>query len=141
MNSRKPAGELSIRRRNTLARLILSVDDEPGILVTRQQILENAGYEVLSAADGAEALRFFASYDVDLVLLDFAMPDMDGGMVSQAMKRHNGRVPIIFVSASPVSEETLACAECRLDKGEGPSELLKKISQLLAAGQVGSGKY
>jgi CheY-like chemotaxis protein len=141
MNSRTLPGELSTRRRNDFAKLILSVDDEPGILVTRQQILENAGYKVISAADGPEALRLFASYEVDLVLLDFAMPDMDGGRVSQAMKRHNGHVPIIFVSASPVSEETLAGAECRLDKGEGPAVLLKKIHQVLAGGQVASGKY
>jgi CheY-like chemotaxis protein len=61
---------------------ILSVDDEPGILFTRQKLLENAGYEVLSAADGEQALHFFAAHDVDLVLLDYLMPGMDGGAVA-----------------------------------------------------------
>ena len=59
-------------------RLILSVDDEPGILASRQLILENEGYEVLSATDGEQALRMFAGQPVDLVL-DYVMPGMDGG--------------------------------------------------------------
>ena len=67
-------------------RLILSVDDEPGILVTRQLILENAGYEVLSAADGEQALHLFRAHAVDLVLLDYVMPGMDGGVVAQEIK-------------------------------------------------------
>ena len=47
-------------------RRILSVDDEPGILFTRKIILENAGYDVLNAADGEQALHFFAIDTVDL---------------------------------------------------------------------------
>ena len=56
-------------------RRILSVDDEPGILFTRQKLLQNAGYEVLSAADGEQALHFFTAHDVDLVLLDYLLPE------------------------------------------------------------------
>ena len=84
----------------------MSVDDEPGILVTRQAILENEGYEVLSAADGEQALRLFAVQAVDLVLLDYLMPGMDGGAVAQEMKNRKPLVPVIIVSASPVEEHS-----------------------------------
>lgn len=125
-----PAGFSSPVSRNCTRR-ILSVDDEPGILFTRQKLLENAGYEVLSAADGEQALHFFTAHDVDLVLLDYLMPGMDGGAVAQAIKHQKPLVPVIIVSASPVEEKSLTCVDCFLRKGEGPALLLEKIRQML----------
>ena len=113
-------------------RVILSVDDEPGVLVSRQLILENEGYEVLSASDGEQALRMFAEQPVDLVLLDYLMPGMDGGVVAKEMKNHDSRVPIVMVSASPVEELSVGCVDCFIRKGEGPALLLAKIEHLLA---------
>jgi CheY-like chemotaxis protein len=113
-------------------RLILSVDDEPSILVSRQLILEHEGYEVLSATDGEQALRMFAGQPVDLVLLDYVMPGMDGGAVAKEIKNHNPQVPIVLVTASPVEEQTLGCVDCFISKGDGPALLLVKIKQLLA---------
>ena len=113
-------------------RRILSVDDEPGILFTRQKLLQNAGYDVLSAADGEQALHFFSTHDVDLVLLDYLMPGMDGGVIAQAMKQHKPLVPVIIVSASPVEEQGLTSVDCFIQKGQGPALLLEKIKQLLA---------
>ncbi len=112
-------------------RIILSVDDEPGILVSRQQILEREGYKVLSAADGEQALRIFAEQPVHLILLDYKMPGMDGGVVAKEIKHHNPCVPIVLVSASPVDEQSLGCVDCFIGKGEGPALLLAKIKQLL----------
>src|SRR5208337_5017675 len=74
--------------------LILSVDDELNLLQTREKLLQFVGYEVLSAADGKKALEIFAAHPVDLVLLDFRMPGMDGGIVAQQMKRRKPRVPV-----------------------------------------------
>ena len=110
----------------------MSVDDEPGILLSRQLILKNEGYEVLSATDGEQALRMFAGQPVDLVLLDYVMPGMDGGAVAKQIKHHNPRVPIVLVTASPVEEQTLGCVDCFISKGDGPALLLAKIKQLLA---------
>ncbi len=110
----------------------MSVDDEPGILFTRQRLLQNAGYEVLSAADGEQALHFFAANDVDLVLLDYLLPGMDGGVIAQAMKQQKPLVPVIIVTASSVEEQSITCVDCFIRKGEGPAYLLEKIKQLLA---------
>lgn len=113
-------------------RRILSVDDEPGILITRQAILEKEGYKVLSAVDGEQALGLFAVQAVDLVLLDYLMPRMDGGAVAQEMKKRKPLVPVIMVSGSSVPEDTLTCVDCFVRKGEGPALLLEKIERLLA---------
>src|SRR5271169_4728872 len=65
---------------------ILSVDDDAAVLYSRQKILEAAGYYVLSASDGKQALGYFAAVLVDLVVVDYAMPGMNGGMVARFMK-------------------------------------------------------
>jgi CheY-like chemotaxis protein len=66
------------------AGLIFSVDDEPSILLIRQQILERAGHRVLNATDGATALEI-AARAIDLALLDYAMPDVNGGIILREM--------------------------------------------------------
>lgn len=95
-------------------------------------ILESAGYEVLSASDGEQALRMFAEQPVDLVLLDYVMPGMDGGVVAREIKNHNPGLPVVIISASPVDEQSLGCVDCFISKGDGPVLLLAKIKQLLA---------
>jgi DNA-binding response OmpR family regulator len=117
-------------------RVILSVDDEPAILFTRGILLEDAGFKVLSAPDGKEALRFFASNRVDPVLLDLAMPGMDGAAVAEELKRLNDTVPVIMVSASPVARQTLTYADRFFEKGQNPGLLLEQINQLLTRVQT-----
>ena len=89
----------------------------------------------MSAVDGEQALRLFAVQAVDLVLLDYLMPRMDGGAVAQEMKKRKPLVPVIMVSGSSVSEDTLTCVDCFIRKGEGPALLLEKIEHLLAMSQ------
>lgn len=115
------------------AKLILSVDDKSAILVSREQVLRSEGYDVLSAPDGAEALKIFATHPVDLVLLDYSMPGMDGGRVAQNMKGQKPLVPIIMVSAIQVPRESLACTDCFMEKGYGPAPLLEKMRLILGA--------
>lgn len=91
---------LSKRQRN---QLILSVDDEPGLLFVREKLLESEGYSVLSAPDGEQALAIFAANGIDLVLLDYKMPGINGGVVAQRMKAQKPAVPIIMVSANQLS--------------------------------------
>ena len=113
-------------------KVILSVDDEPGILTSRQLILEIEGYDVLSVGDGVQALRIFTEQAIDLVLLDYLMPGMNGGAVAERIKNRNPQVPIVLISASPVDELPLVCIDCFVSKGDGPRVLLEKIKQLLA---------
>src|SRR5262249_24997527 len=69
--------------------LILLVDDEPNIRTVAEMILQQAGYEVLLAADGTEALAQFAPRrrDVCVVITDAVMPYLDGASLVRALRK------------------------------------------------------
>ena len=81
-----------------MAKRILLVDDEPLILKGLRYTLEQEGYEILTAADGEEALQVFFDEPVDLVLLDVMLPKMDGIQVCQRI-RESSNVPILMLTA------------------------------------------
>ncbi len=79
---------------------VLIVDDEERILILLQANLEAAGYEVLVAHDGRQALSFLESESVNAVITDMNMPEVGGLEVIQAVRRLYGRkVPVIVVTA------------------------------------------
>ncbi len=131
MQSHLPLQRFSDHSARNGNRLILSVDDEPVILFTRERLLEAKGYDVISAPDGRKALYIFSTLPVDLVLLDFAMPEMDGGAVAQEIKRRNSKIPVIMISAMQVPADALAYVDCFIPKAEGPQILFEKIKDLL----------
>ena len=113
--------------------MILSVDDEPSVLSLRKIVLESAGYEVLNAADGKQALHMFTTNAIDLVLLDYHMPGMNGADVAAEIKRMKPMVPVMLVSASlTVPSPALNCVDLFIDKGQGPETMLKEMSKLLS---------
>ena len=81
-----------------VAKRILLVDDEPLIIKGLRFTLEQEGYEILTAADGEEALEVFHSEPVDLVLLDVMLPKLDGIQVCQRI-RETSNVPILMLTA------------------------------------------
>jgi two-component system nitrogen regulation response regulator NtrX len=78
---------------------ILVVDDEPQILQTVEGILSDEGFEVVTAAEGESAFRLVGEENPDLVLLDIALPGMDGLEVLQELKRQHPTLPVIMISA------------------------------------------
>src|SRR4051794_13436545 len=75
---------------------VLVVDDYPDTCETTKSLLELKGHLVDIASSGQEAIRQFSAFRPDLVLLDLAMPDMDGIEVAQAIHQTQGiRKPII----------------------------------------------
>lgn len=96
---------------------ILVVDDTDDIRMLMTLILENAGYEVQTAADGAAALASVRQTPPDLVLLDVMMPGMDGYEVCERLKADEATqaIPVLFLTALSENE-----AETRgLDLGAG----------------------
>jgi two-component system KDP operon response regulator KdpE len=81
----------------TLAPLILIVDDDPAIRTSLQRELDANGYATVTASDGVEGVRMFASHSPDLVLTDLSMPRSDGFELIAAL-RAKGRIPIIVLS-------------------------------------------
>lgn len=80
---------------------ILVVEDEPSVRDVIAEILEDAGYAVVAARDGEEALRAAQQAPPSLVLLDLLLPQIDGFALARRLKAHPSTryVPIIAISA------------------------------------------
>jgi two-component system OmpR family response regulator len=87
---------------------LLVVDDEETILELLSGSLRFAGFEVVTAASGAEALRAATASRPDLVLLDVMMPDGDGFEVVRRMRSSGPDVPVIFLTARDAVHERVA---------------------------------
>jgi CheY-like chemotaxis protein len=112
--------------------LILCVDDEWNGLEGRKVLFEEAGCKVLVATSGAEALQLFASNPVDLVILDYHMPGMNGDVVAAHMKAGQSDVPIALLSADEgLPESALKSVDAFVSKSESPANLLQIVEHLL----------
>ena len=78
---------------------VLVVDDEPRVRFTLRAILEDEGFEVLEAEDGAQALACLDGRAVDLVITDLTMPRMDGMALLSALREREDAPPAIMVTA------------------------------------------
>ncbi|HWN71511.1 MAG TPA: response regulator [Haliangium sp.] len=119
-------------------RRILLVDDSPLIHRHTAPILEEAGYQVISAADGAEALALFGERTpdlvADLVITDVEMPAMDGYALCKAIKQRARHVPVLICStlgdAADLARGFDAGADDYLVKPAAPEELLTRVRAL-----------
>lgn len=78
---------------------LLVVDDEPNIRELLSTSLRFAGFEVISAANGAEALRLAEQQVPDLLVLDVMLPDMDGFTVTRRLRQSGLHIPVVFLTA------------------------------------------
>tara|TARA_Y100001968_G_C19413226_1_gene747519 strand:+ start:1085 stop:1855 length:771 start_codon:yes stop_codon:yes gene_type:complete len=119
---------------------ILVVDDEPAVLKVLVTRLNLAGYQVLSAQDGEQALEVFHKESPDLVVLDVMLPKIDGFAVCRRI-RAESCVPIIFLTALEAISERVAGldlgADDYLSKPFSPKELEARIATILR--RVGPG--
>jgi len=91
-----------------MAKRILVVDDEPGIVKLVTSLLVGKGYEVCSAGDGESALQQIAQVKPDLVLLDVMLPGMDGSAVAEELERRpwTAQLPVVFLTSLVGYNET-----------------------------------
>jgi CheY-like chemotaxis protein len=112
---------------------VLCVDDEVLGLEIRRVVFERAGYTVLTASDGRAAIQLFRDNPVDAVVLDYAMPGMDGAQVARALRQIRPDVPILLLSAYlSLPEEVNQWINLLVNKGDGAPTLLRKVEELLA---------
>ncbi len=112
--------------------LILCVDDEFSGLEGRKMLLEEAGFKVLVATSGVDALQLFASHPVDLVLLDYHMPGMNGDVVAAHMKAGRPDIPIAMLSADEgLPASALKWVDAFVSKSESPANLVQIVEHLL----------
>jgi CheY-like chemotaxis protein len=86
---------------------ILLVDDEDNIRFVYSEELKEEGYEIISAANGIDALELFKQDRPDLVILDIQMPGLNGIEVLRRMKTLDASVPVILSSAYPEFKQDL----------------------------------
>lgn len=111
-------------------RRILVVDDDLTNRLVVKVLLERRGFEICEASSGAEALDFMVSHGCDLVLMDLAMPEMDGFESTRRIRRLGGApgmVPIVALTAHTSADERHACEAC------GMNGFLEKPFDLQAA--------
>jgi DNA-binding response OmpR family regulator len=116
---------------------ILIVDDERDIVKAVMIRLQGAGYEVVTAFDGAQGVFMAHKEKPDLIILDIRMPAGNGFSVAQRLKRsmHTFTIPVIFLTGSPeknAEKKAMALgARFYIKKPYDPEELLDEIKRAL----------
>ena len=97
----------------TIGKHVLIVDDNAALLTSLSNVLREAGHEVKTAADGAEALALAQSWKPEFVLLDVQMPRMNGFEVARQLRAlfPRGVMKLFLMSGSSFDETTLRGAE------------------------------
>ena len=115
------------------ARVLLAEDDR-ALRRYLEVVLGRAGYEVISAGDGLEAIKSAVSVDIDLVVTDAVMPNLDGNELCRFFRSSPrlSHIPIVLLSALERREDLEADAiDAFLSKPVSPDDLLKCINALL----------
>jgi DNA-binding response OmpR family regulator len=117
-----------------LVKTILVVDDEVKIIRLTRDYMEDAGYAVLSAGKGADALAIARAEAPDLIVLDLGLPDMDGLDVCRRL-RSSSKTPIIMLTARDEESDKLVGLELGADdyitKPFSPKELVARVRAVL----------
>lgn len=120
---------------------VLIVDDEPLIRMLYQKHLETAGYQMLTAQDGAEVLDLAAREHPCVIVMDVLMANVDGLAALRALKKNptTKAIPVIIISAQlgalqlTRKEAERSGAALFLTKPFGPAQLLTAIAQVCSA--------
>jgi two-component system OmpR family response regulator len=120
---------------NTEKLKILLVEDDPNLGILLQEYLDAKGYQTKLGKDGKEGYDLFCKSDYDLILLDVMMPFKDGLTLAKEIRVTNKQIPIIFLTAKSMKEDTLegfnAGADDYITKPFSMEELLVRIQAVL----------
>lgn len=117
---------------------ILVVDDDPYILMSLEFLMKKAGYTVMIARNGSEALASIKDHQPDLILLDIMMPDVDGYSICKHVKSKKDlkHIHVIFLSAktkeSDIKKGLDLGASLYITKPFSTRDLMKQVNSLLA---------
>ncbi|HAD82435.1 MAG: hypothetical protein A2509_08645 [Candidatus Edwardsbacteria bacterium RIFOXYD12_FULL_50_11] len=118
--------------------IILAVDDEEDILGLVKMVLEEAGYSVITALSGHQALQMLYHAKPDLILLDIMMPELDGMELIKILKimDFSSTIPIAMLTAkTDFGDRMAAIKENAVDyicKPFSPPELVKRVKDILS---------
>ena len=119
---------------------ILVVDDDKNTRLLFRAELENAGYTVVTATDGKEALEIMDREHVDLVVLDIMMPNMDGYEFTRLLRESQNNLPILMVSAKQLPADKhkgfMVGTDDYMTKPIDGEEMLYRIRALLRRAKI-----
>ena len=119
---------------------ILVVDDDKNTILLFRAELENAGYTVVTATDGKEALEIMDREHVDLVVLDIMMPNMDGYEFTRLLRESQNNLPILMVSAKQLPADKhkgfMVGTDDYMTKPIDGEEMLYRIRALLRRAKI-----
>jgi CheY-like chemotaxis protein len=107
---------------------ILAVDDDPIVLLNTVTMLEDMGHEVVQARSGAEALELLEAQPFDLLLTDYAMPNMSGGDLVEKVRALRPDTQVIIVSGYADLPEGKAIEAPRLAKPFSDRDLARAVA-------------
>ena len=116
---------------------ILAVEDETALISLLRYNLEHEGFNVLSALDGKECLLALTKHQINLILLDWMLPDISGIEICRKIRRHSAKkdIPIIMLTARSEEADKVhglnSGADDYLSKPFSYSELVARINALL----------
>jgi CheY-like chemotaxis protein len=110
---------------------ILCVDDEETPRTLRSLILQKQGYQVVTAASGAEALELLNRASIDLVLSDQMMPGMTGTELTKSVKAMRPAIPVVLISGVNEIPEDASYADRFISKIGGPELLFNTVLEVL----------
>ena len=116
---------------------ILVVDDEPDVVHLIEYNLKAAGFDVISAADGEQALKKARSGNPDLIILDLMLPEVEGLEVCKILRRDasTSAIPIVMLTAKASETDRVLGLELGADdyvtKPFSPRELVLRVKRLL----------
>ena len=112
---------------------ILCVDDEETPRTLRKLILQKQGYQVITAASGAEALELLDRANINLVLSDQMMPGMTGTELTKSVKSLRPTMPVILISGVNEIPPDASHADRFISKAGGPDLLFEAVVEVLTA--------
>jgi signal transduction histidine kinase/CheY-like chemotaxis protein len=124
-----------IRRTRGAGRSVLVADDEPAVLGFATQVLESAGYQVVQAHDGNEALELYSgrSGELNAALLDVTMPGLSGLEVLARIRAEGGRLPVVLMTGyEPPTGPEAPEPDAILRKPFSSRDLLDRLGHALA---------
>jgi PAS domain S-box-containing protein len=119
-----------------LHRTILLVDDDPDVRSVTSMMLSSLGYSVVEAESGDEALKKIDSA-IDLVLTDFAMPNMTGAELAEIVKREHPELPIMFITGFADIDILDVDQQLIVQKPYKEEELARKLANVLMRAGAG----
>jgi CheY-like chemotaxis protein len=112
-------------------RIVLCMDDDESLLLLLDATLSMNGYAVLTATNGRQALKLAHAHELNAAVLDYNIPEMDGGEVACEIKRIRPSTPVVMFSGTDIPLSALMHADGLVRKGESVNALLGLLHRLL----------